>query len=549
MVSESEIISKLKTEEKITLINEENIHGLILHLSSKKILKYIQKNEEYYVLNEEGSIILKHGSPEYNYFYSLGDEKVNNKNDDKQIIKDADKNNYCYYDFINNATLKKIAIGNALKNKWVKIENGVIKKNLEKIEDTLKQKLKDFDSKKELTKDDFRELIRRKVIEKKKRVVYELTKGESFFDRKENLITEITADMIIKDTVNTPENENQISLKLKNYNFNSLGTFPSNGSLHPLLKIREEFRSIFLEMGFKEMNTRKFVESSFWNFDVLFQPQNHPSRDAHDTFFIKNPKFSRLPEEYAREIKNVHENGDYGSLGYGYEWKYEEAMKNILRTHTTAVSARYMKYIGSNNNSQISGKNPLNIDNLNSELKNLKINGHENIKINEPERLKIIEDEKLSENKKPIEIKLFSIDRVFRNEHVDATHLAEFHQIEGLIIGEKLSLKHLLGILTEFFSKLGIKQLKFKPAYNPYTEPSVEVFAFHPSLNKFIEIGNSGIFRPEMTGPMGLNNKVIAWGLSLERPAMIKYGIKNIRDLVGHSVDIESIKKSSICYF
>lgn len=200
--------------------------------------------------------------------------------------------------------------------------------------------------------------------------------------------------------------------------------------------------------------------------------------------------------------------------------------------------------------------------------------------------------------------KYFSIDRVFRNETLDATHLAEFHQIEGVVADHGLTLGHLMGVLREFFTKLGrqagprwavlvgprmpwppgssstplfprfpcpgITQLRFKPAYNPYTEPSMEVFSYHqgqggtwswegegclrlptlspgpfhcqahsqahcqtqhhphdlpcpsPSstgLRKWVEVGNSGIFRPEMLLPMGLpeNVSVIAWGLSLER--------------------------------
>ncbi|CBY42803.1 unnamed protein product, partial [Oikopleura dioica] len=125
----------------------------------------------------------------------------------------------------------------------------------------------------------------------------------------------------------------------------------------------------------------------------------------------------------------------------------------------------------------------------------------------------------------------FSIDRVFRNETLDNTHLAEFHQVEGLIADYNVSLADLIGVLHTFFKKLGIEKLKFKPAYNPYTEPSMEIFSYHEGLGKWTEIGNSGMFRPEMLRPMGLpeNVSVIAWGLSLERPAMIKYKMNNIR--------------------
>jgi len=126
---------------------------------------------------------------------------------------------------------------------------------------------------------------------------------------------------------------------------------------------------------------------------------------------------------------------------------------------------------------------------------------------------------------------------------MDATHLAEFHQVEGFIVDKGLTLGHLIGVIRQFFDYLGIKQLKFKPAYNPYTEPSMEVFSYHHGLKKWVEIGNSGIFRPEMLKPMGFPDDVvvIAWGLSLERPTMIKYKIDNIRELVGHKLDLDFV--------
>merc|ERR1712088_420511 len=203
--------------------------------------------------------------------------------------------------------------------------------------------------------------------------------------------------------------------------------------------------------------------------------------------------------DYLEKVKTIHSKGGFGSQGYGYDWKIEEARKNLLRTHTTAVSAR-MLY-------------------------------------------------KLAQQKEFSAQKYFSIDRVFRNETLDATHLAEFHQIEGVIADRGLTLGDLIGVLHQFFHKLGIEQLRFKPAYNPYTEPSMEIFAFHPGLNKWVEIGNSGMFRPEMLLPMGLPEdvNVIAWGLSLERPTMIKYHIDNIRDLVGHKVDLNMVQSNPLC--
>ena len=185
--------------------------------------------------------------------------------------------------------------------------------------------------------------------------------------------------------------------------------------------------------------------------------------------------------------------------GYRCEWKKSEAQKNVLRTHTTAVSARMLYAVG--------------------------------------------------QQKEFKPVKFFSIDRVFRNETLDATHLAEFHQVEGVVADKSVTLGDLLGVLQEFFRKLGIEKLRFKPAYNPYTEPSMEIFGYHDGLKKWVEIGNSGVFRPEMLLPMNLPQdvNVIAWGLSLERPTMIKLGINNIRDLCGHKVDLQMVQDSAIC--
>ena len=147
-------------------------------------------------------------------------------------------------------------------------------------------------------------------------------------------------------------------------------------------------------------------------------------------------------------------------------------------------------------------------------------------------------------------MKYFSIDKVFRNETLDATNLAEFHQVEGVIADNNIGLSHLLSIMDTFFKKIGLTKLKYKPAFNPYTEPSLEIFGYHPTLKRWVEIGNSGVFRPEMLEPMGLpkNVSVIAWGLSLERPTMIYYDVKNIRELFGSKVSIQSTKNNPICY-
>ena len=277
------------------------------------------------------------------------------------------------------------------------------------------------------------------------------------------------------------------------------GAMPSGGHVHPLLKVRQQFRETFLQLGFAEMPTNNFVESGFWNFDTLIQPQMHPARDAHDTFFMKTPAAAnRAPEDYVARVQD-HARGGRARLHRApVRVEAREADKNILRTHTTAVSARCLHKLAQD------GFRPA---------------------------------------------KYFSIDRVFRNEAVDRTHLAEFHQVEGVICDRNLTLGDLIGVLHQFFARLGMTRLRFKPAFNPYTEPSMEIFAYHPMLKKWVEVGNSGMFRPEMMLPMGMPEdvNVIAWGLSLERPTMIMYGIDNIRDLFGSKMQLGSVKNNPIC--
>ncbi len=290
----------------------------------------------------------------------------------------------------------------------------------------------------------------------------------------------------------------------KKYNFKAQGREPVGGQLHPLLKVRQEFREIFLELGFMEMETQQWVESSYWNFDTLFVPQKHPARDAQDTFFISKPELSPHPAaDYVDTVQRTHQQG------YNCDWSPHESQRNVLRTHTTAVSSWVLYHLAQSSPILPDGRRGF----------------------------------------KPG--KYFSIDRVFRNEEMDRTHLCEFHQVEGFVVDRNLSLANMMHTLNQFFRKIGVEQLRFKPAYNPYTEPSMEIFGYHTGLKKWIEVGNSGVFRPEMLKPMGFDDDVtaIAWGLSLERPTMIKYDIKNIHELFGHRVDLRFIRKSKIARY
>ncbi len=246
------------------------------------------------------------------------------------------------------------------------------------------------------------------------------------------------------------------------------------GKLHPITVARNRIRKIFLELGFEEREG-PIVESSFWNFDALFQPQDHPARDLADTFYLENPKTTKLPDKkIVSNVKEAHGHGIEDSKGWQYDWSEEKARRAVLRTHTTAVSCRALNDV-------------------------------------EPPA------------------KVFSIGRTFRNETVDYKHLPEFTQIDGIVADENVTFKDLLGYLKEFFFRLGFEKIRFRPAYFPYTEMSVEPEVYLEEKDEWIELGGSGIFRPEVTEPLGINVPVLAWGLSLERPIMLKLGLNDIR--------------------
>jgi len=249
--------------------------------------------------------------------------------------------------------------------------------------------------------------------------------------------------------------------------------------IHPLRKIIEQTRRAYLEMGFTEV-VSPMVESSFWNFDALFQPQDHPARDMQDTFYMDEPNMTALPADAAlvERVRRAHEDGgETGSEGWGYQWSSERARQVVLRTHTTASTIRAL------------ARHP------------------------EPP------------------LKTFCVGWVCRNETISYKHLPVFHQVDGIVIDQDASLASLLGTLETFYKKMGFTKVKFKPAFYPYTEPSVDVVVYLESRKKWIEMGGSGIFRPEVTEPLGCKHPVMAWGLGMERLAMIRYSLSDIREL------------------
>ena len=290
--------------------------------------------------------------------------------------------------------IANIGYAKAMKNKWIKnVDKTTIERIAEKLVDEDWEHLKKFAENGALEAHDKKvvdNIKKRQMINQASKKSYKVAKGVHFREQRVKLETELTLDML--------KSGSWKELEFKPLNLNARGVQGPGGHLHPLLKVRTHFREILLEMGFEEMPTNRFVETSFWCFDSLFVPQSHPARDMQDTFFIKEPATCKyLPGDYAKVVGKVHEKGLEGSLGYGYKFSEEETSKNVLRTHTTAISSQMLKALAA---------------------------------------------EKEFKPKK-----YFSIDRVFRNETLDATHLAEFHQVEGLIADRNIGLAHLIGVI------------------------------------------------------------------------------------------------------
>jgi len=273
-------------------------------------------------------------------------------------------------------------------------------------------------------------------------------------------------------------------IKLRPYDVTLAARDAYPAKIHPLRKIIEQTRRAFLEMGFAEV-VSPMVESAFWNFDALFQPQDHPAREMQDTFYMRHPAEVALPGEAIVEpVRRTHEDGwETGSEGWGYKWSPERSRQVVLRTHTTAATIRAL------------AKNP-----------------------NPPG-------------------KFFCVGWTYRNETISFKHLPVFHQVDGIIIDEEANLASLMGTLQEFYSKMGFGRVKFKPAFYPYTEPSVDVVVYMESRGKWLEMGGAGIFRPEVTLPLGCKHPVLAWGLGIERLAMLRFGLSDIRELYRPSLD------------
>ncbi|MCL5429898.1 MAG: phenylalanine--tRNA ligase subunit alpha [Candidatus Marsarchaeota archaeon] len=276
------------------------------------------------------------------------------------------------------------------------------------------------------------------------------------------------------------------------YNINAPPEEAYPGRLHPMREFVNIVRQIWFEMGFVEVSG-PIIESAFWNFDALFEPQDHPTRDMQDTFFLSQPNTFTIEDlEALEQVRKMH------LTGWKEAWEERIAQGALMRTQVTALSARYMRKLA------------------------LTVNQ------NYP-------------------LKLFSVGKVFRNESIDYKHLAEFNQYEGVIIGNNLTLANLIHTLKEFYGKLGFNNVRIRPSYFPFTEPSIEGYYYDEKLGENIELTGGGIIRREITKALGINKTVIAWGGGVERFLLDKLNVDSItipfRNNVGWLRNRQGIKE------
>ena len=442
-------------------------------LASKNIIEVQKDVKETISLTEDGEKYSDIGLPERRVLNILLDKKELPMG---KIAKECklDKNE------------NKIAIGWLVRKNWVKIDKGIIKitdfglENKTSDDEKLLEVLK---TEKTLNKDDldlklldgFKILNERKniiKIDKKTTHTFKLLDlGKKIL--KQGFKIQKQATQLTHQQLKDDKWKN---LEYRPYDINAEAPeiFPGKG--HPLREIIEEIREVFLNLGFTESNG-EILDSAFWNFDSLFQPQDHAAREMQDTFYVKNPLKCDLPSnELVDKTAKVHKDGgNTSSCGWEYEWNSDVAKQSVLRTHTTGISTKF-----------------------------------------------------LNENEVPL--KMFSVGRVFRRETITYKHLPEFHQVEGIVADESISYQNLLGTLKEFYKKLGF-EVRFRPAYFPYTYLSTECEVYLEEKESWIELGGSGMLRPEVLYPLGVNVPVLAFGLGIERLAMIRYDIGDIRML------------------
>lgn len=459
----------LKQIAKEAKISIDSVRRALAWLLEKELVS-VHGGQKLAIVTEKGLEAIENNLPERTLVKTL--EKVGGKEKISELQKKCplQKNQF-------NA-----ALGNAKKMNWIEFKKGKVElTGIEKEELPEEKLLKKAISGSMEKKAQEKKFLKPSELSAEEKNALNRLIERNLVELKEYKMSSLAKAKIKKTGLKALE----IATKTKHRAYNVKGEVPTLfiGKKQPYVKFLEQIREKLIRMGFKETRS-PYIVQEFYNFDVLFQPQNHPARSWASTYQLKNPKKGKLPEKkYVNAIKKAHENGgNTESTGWGYEWSEEIAGKVMPAAHGTAHSARQL------------------------------IKGVE------------------------LPSKYFSIARCFRPDTVDRTHLIEFNQLEGIIAGE-LSFKHLLGMLKQFAEEIAhAKKVKFFPDYYPFTSPSVQLSALHPEMG-WVEFGGAGLFRPEMLKPLGIDCQVLAWGLGIDRLAMFKLGIDDVRELFSQKLD------------
>ncbi len=469
---------RASTEQLLTAsgLSDAAVMRAALTLKEKQLVQTSEKRQTVVDLTAEGKEYARNGLPEMRLVWAL--EKLGGKGLLETVAEQAglDRN------FV------PIALGWVQRKKWAtldsktktlqvqgKPEGGVDAKLLKLLEKKhafpLEELGLEFQDVVLVLKG--RKLL--KLADRTERIIELTSEGRKRVEKRvksPSEVTQITPELIISGKWRR--------VRLQRYDTEAPVAKTWPGKKHPYLHFLDDVRQKLVALGFKEM-AGTAVETSFFNFDALYTPQGHPAREASGVYYVKQPEFGSL-EPYRNTLANVqktHQDGwKTGSRGWKYKFSAEESRRLILRSHTTCLSARTLL------------------------SRDLEVPGM-----------------------------YFSIGRCFRPEVLDKTHLTEFNQVEGIVIDEGLTLRNLLGILEKFAIDIaGADEAKFVPDYFPFTEPSVELRAYREGYG-WIEFGGSGVFRPEVTLPLGIEVPVLAWGLGVDRLFMLKAGIDDIRQI------------------
>jgi len=336
------------------------------------------------------------------------------------------------------------------------------------------------------------QLERRDLVVQREHTVREITlTDDAVTALMEGIETAETVDQLTPEMLTSGEWEN---VAFAEYNVEADAPEIEGGRKHILRQTADRAKDVLVGMGFQEMDG-PHADADFWINDCLFMPQDHPARTHWDRFALDVPPIQELPDQLVDRVESAHREG-VGEDGDGYHSPWDRDFAEAVALHTTSLSMRYLS-------------------------------GFAGADIEPPKRY-------------------FSVEKVYRNDTLDPTHLLEFFQIEGWVLAEDLSVRDLMGTFEEFYAQFGITDLEFKPHYNPYTEPSFELFGEHPTTGEIVEIGNSGLFRPEVLEPLGIEADVMAWGLALERLLMLMYGFEDIRDVHGTLCDLELLRETEV---